>query len=76
MMKEAFDTFPEDRDHTYTMRFRKEGRQTDTWFLTHHYNIEMHREAIMRGYFKKIDKNRDGKLSKAERADMLESTLR
>jgi len=71
LMREAFDTFPQDRDLTYTMRFRKEGRQIDAWFLTHHYIIERHREAIMKSYFHKLDANGDGRLSRAERETMI-----
>jgi hypothetical protein len=78
VMKEAIESFPRPELRSACKRFRGEpGFQLYSWFLTFHYLIERHREALLWSYLVlRNDVNGDGILSWSERQAIVEDIER
>jgi len=75
VMKEAISSFPGPELQSACKRFRGEpGFQLYSWFVTFHYLIERHREAMIWSFIMlRSDENEDGYLSWHERQAIIKS---
>ncbi|KIW16119.1 hypothetical protein PV08_06170 [Exophiala spinifera] len=73
VMREAIEAFPGPELRSVYRRFRGEpGFQLYSWYVTNHYLIERHREALIWSYIMlRSDVNRGGVLSWSERQQVM-----
>ena len=73
VMREAFKSFPRPRLQGSCQRFRGEvGFQLYSWYVTFHYTMERHREALLWGYImQRSDIDKNGNLDWTERRTIM-----
>jgi hypothetical protein len=77
VMREAITSFPRPELRSACKRFRGEGFQIYSWYVTFHYLIERHREALLWSYLVlRSDQDGDGVLSWSERQAVLDDLAR
>ncbi|KPI41667.1 3-O-alpha-D-mannopyranosyl-alpha-D-mannopyranose xylosylphosphotransferase [Cyphellophora attinorum] len=77
VMREALTSFPRPEFRSACKRFRGEGFQIYSWYVTFHYLIERHREVLLWSYLVlRSDLDGDGVLSWPERQAMLDDLAR
>ncbi|GAA6058580.1 hypothetical protein JCM10212_007019 [Sporobolomyces blumeae] len=77
MLREVWTVWTEEHEEAGASRFRGQGEmQFATQFLSIHYQIEKHREALLWSYLvARTDRNHDGKHDREERLALLDELM-